>query len=120
MLVRVYKVVVCRIIQENEAKADGKAAHGGACPRESGVGGPGEDEEADGDAPAGDHHGDEAGFGGGLAVVLAAEGKVMGVDERGERGAAEDTDGEGDEHEAGGGGGVAFALLVDDGVAITC
>lgn len=115
VLVRVDEVVVGRVVEEDEAEADGEAAHCGTRPRELRVGGPGEDEEADGDEPAGEHHGDEADLGGRVAVVLGDELEVVLVDEGRADGGEDDSYGDRDEHEARLAGRVALALLVDDG-----
>lgn len=98
MLVRVDEVVICRVVEEDEAEADGEAGETGADPDEAGVGGPGEDEKTDGDEPAGEHHRDEADFGRGAAVVGADEGEVVVVDKAGTTGGADDADCERNEH----------------------
>ena len=116
VLVRVDQVVVGRVVEEDEAKADGQAGEAGADPGQALVGRPGENEEADGDEPAAGHHGDEADLGGRPAVVLGHEGEVVLVDERGADGREDDADGDGDEHEARDAGAVALADLKDDGV----
>lgn len=64
MLVGIDEVVIGRVVEEDEAEADGEAADCWTGPAKGGVGGPGEDEEADGNEPAGTHHGDETYFGG--------------------------------------------------------
>ena len=51
MLVAVYEVIVCAVVEKDEPEADREAAHGRASPADFWVGGPGEDEEADGNAP---------------------------------------------------------------------
>ncbi|RAL64765.1 hypothetical protein DID88_001796 [Monilinia fructigena] len=57
MLIRINKVVIRRVIEEDEAESDGEAANGRPDPMEMRVGGPGKDEETDGDEPTGGHHG---------------------------------------------------------------
>ena len=79
------------------------------------IGCPGEDEESDGNAPAGDHHGHETGFSWWAAVVFVVEGEVVFVDDRGAASGRDDADGEGNEHQACDACRVAFALLEDDG-----
>lgn len=115
VLVRVDEVVVGGVVQEDEAETNGETTHGGTSPGEVGVRGPGKDEETDGDAPARDHHGDQTGLGGRVAVVLVDEGDVVLVDKGRAESGEDDTDGDGNEHEASLAGGVALALLVDDG-----
>lgn len=80
MLVRVNEVIVRAVVEEYEAEADGKAAKSGTNPGEAGIGRPCEDEEADGDEPAGEHHGYQADFSWWVAVVLFVEFEVMFVD----------------------------------------
>lgn len=70
VLVAVDEVVVGGVVEENETETHGETAETGADPDEPGIGRPGEDEQADGDEPAAEHHGDETDFGGGVAVVL--------------------------------------------------
>lgn len=116
VLVRVDQVVVGCVIQENEAEADGEAGEAGADPDQARVRGPGEDEEADGDEPARDHHGDQPDLGGRLAVVFLDLGEVVLVDNGGAHGRADDSHRERDEHEARLAVRVALAALEDDGV----
>ena len=117
VLVRVDEVVVGGVVQEDEAEPDGEPAHGGAPPAQPRVRRPAEDEEADGDEPAREHHGDEAGFRGRFAVRVArADGQVVRVDGRGAGGAEDDADGDRDEHETRAAGVPALAFLVDDWV----
>lgn len=115
VLVGVDEVVVCRVVEEDEAEADGEAAQGGTSPGDARVGGPSKDEETDGDGPARDHHGDETDFCGRRTVVLGHELEVVLVHKGRAGGRAEHADGDGNEHEACLAGRVAFALLVDDG-----
>lgn len=79
------------------------------------IGCPGEDEESDGNAPAGDHHGDEARFGWWAAVMFVVERQVVFVDDWGAACGCDDADGERYEHQACDACRVAFALLEDDG-----
>lgn len=117
VLVRVDEVVVGRVVEEDEAEADGEAAHHGAPVRQGRVRGPREDEQPDGHEPAREHHRDEARFGGWFAVGRAcADRKIVSVDQRAEDGRAHDAQRQGDEHEARHAFGPAFALHVHDRV----
>lgn len=116
VLVRVNQVVVGRVVEEEEAEADRETSEAGADPGQAGVRGPGKDEEADGDEPAAEHHGDQASLGRGLAVVLGDLLEVVAVDEGGADGGENNAHSDGDEHEAGGAGRVTLADLEDDGV----
>lgn len=79
VLVAVDEVVVGRVVEEDEAEADGEASEAGADPDEARVRGPGEDEQADRDAPARDHHGNKAHLGGRVSVVLLDHLEVVSV-----------------------------------------
>lgn len=117
VLVRVDEVVVGRVVEEDETKANGEAGEAGADPDQVRVRGPGEDEEADGDEPARDHHGDQTNLGGGLAVVFLDLREVVLVNQGGAKGRADDADSERDEHEARLAVRVALASLEDDRVS---
>ena len=116
MLIRIHKIVIRAVIQEQEPESHGEAPHRGTPVAELGVRCPGEDKQADGDEPATAHHRHKADFCRGRAAVTRAEREVVFVHQRCAGGGAEDADRDGDEHEAGGGGGVVFPALVDDGV----
>ena len=70
VLVRVYEIVVCRVVEEDESKAHREAAQSWPRPVQVGIARPCEDEKPDGDEPAADHHGYETRFSWGLSVVL--------------------------------------------------
>lgn len=116
VLVRVDEVVVGRVVEEDETEPNREAGEAGADPDQARVRGPGEDEEADGDEPARDHHGDQTNLGGGLAVVFLDLREVVLVNQGGAKGRADDADGERDKHEARLAVRVALASLEDDGV----
>lgn len=116
VLVGIDEVVVGGVIQEDEAETDGEASQRGADPDQARVRGPGEDEQADGDEPAGDHHGDQTDLGGRLAVVLLDLLEVVLVDDGSAESGADDAHGKRDEHETGDAVRVALAALEDDGV----
>src|SRR5271170_2312184 len=56
------KIVVTRVVHEDKPKSDRKTTDGGPDPVHAWVRGPGEDEQADGDEPTRDHHGDQSDF----------------------------------------------------------
>lgn len=116
VLVRVYQVVIRAVIQEDEPESHRKAANRWTYPVHFGVAGPGEDEQADGDEPARQHHGIQASFGRRLAIVLMNERHVVLVHERRAGSTQQDTDDQGDEHQARGAGRIALALLVHNRV----
>lgn len=116
VLVRIDEVVVGGVIQEDEPETNGEASERGADPDQARVRGPGEDEQADGDEPARDHHGNQADLGGRLAVVLLHLLEVVLVDDRRAHGRADDAHGEGDEHKTRDAVRVALATLENDGV----
>lgn len=116
VLVGIDEVIVGGVVEEDETETDGETGKGGANPDKMGVGSPGEDEETDGDEPAGDHHGDQADLGGGLAVVLLDLLEVVLVDDGRAQGRADDADGERNEHKTGDTGRVTLTSLEDDGV----
>lgn len=64
VLVRVDEVVVSRVVEEDEAKADREAGERWPDPDEARVRRPGEYDHADGDEPARKHHGDQPELGG--------------------------------------------------------
>lgn len=115
VLVGVDKVVVGRVVQEDEAKADGESSHHGSPVRETRVGGPTEDEQADGDEPTGEHHRNESSFRGWFAVGgLRAETEIVLVDERRAARREEDADRQWDEHETRATFGPSFSVDVND------
>lgn len=114
MLVRVDKVVVGRIVQEDESKAHREAADGRANPMKTWVRRPSEYEHANWYEPARDHHGDQSSFCWRFAVVLLHESKVVLVDKGRASCTAEYTDGERNEHKTGRTRAISFALLVND------
>ena len=116
MLVRVYEIVVCGIVEEDETETDRETGQTGSNPVDAGVRCPGEDEQADRDKPAGHHHRNETGLSWRKSTVFAAEVVVVFVDVRGESCAEQHTDGDGDEHKTGVTGAPALALLINDGV----
>lgn len=59
VLVRVDEVVVGGVVDEDEAEADGEAGERGADPDEARERGPREDDQAERDEPACEHHGDQ-------------------------------------------------------------
>ena len=117
MLVRVDEVVVCGVVEEDEAEADGEAAQAGTNPVDAWVRRPGEDEETDGDEPAGDHHWYQSRFRRREAAMFSAEVFVVSVDERRSGGAEDHTEGDRDEHETCDAGAVAFASLIDNRIS---
>lgn len=119
MLVRIDEVVVGGIVQEDEAEPDGETTESRARPVEVAVRSPGENEEADRNTPAANHHRDQADFGRWLAVVLRDQLEVVLVYEWCTAGAEHDTDSDWYEHEASGTGAIALALLVNDWVSGT-
>lgn len=115
VLVGVDQVVVGGVVEEDEAEADGETTESGADPDEIGVRGPGEDEQANGDEPARDHHGNQTDLGRGLAVVLVTHLEVVLVDNGSAGSREKNTDSQGDEHETGATGVPALALLENNG-----
>lgn len=81
VLVGIDEVVVGGVVEEDEAETNGETAKCGTSPVETRVRGPGEDEETDGDEPAGDHHGVQSGFGRGFSIVLGNLLQVVFVDD---------------------------------------
>lgn len=116
MLVAIDEVVVGAVVEEDETESDRRTAESWACPREFRIRSPGEDEEADGNEPAAQHHGNQASFRWWFAVVSGDEGEVVLVDQRSAEGREYDSNRNRNEHQTGGGGAVAFALLVNDRV----
>ena len=98
MLIRVDEVVVGGVVQEQKAEADGPAGEAGTHPGEARVRGPGEDEEADGDEPAAEHHRNEADLGGWVAIILVHHGHVVAVDQGRAGGRHNHTESDGDKH----------------------
>lgn len=96
MLVAVDKVIVGRVVQEDEPEADGEPADGRADPMYVWVRRPGEDEQPHRDEPARAHHWDETVFGRGLAVEARRDLEVVLVDEWGEEGRGDDAQSERD------------------------
>lgn len=80
VLVRVDQVVVRSIIQEDEPKADREPSDARSYPVYSRVTRPGEDEQADGDEPAREHHGDKTYFWRRYSTVFDAKLFVVVVD----------------------------------------
>lgn len=93
MLVRVDEVVVGGVVQKDEPEADPEAAKARPKPVQVRVAGPGEDDEAQGDEPAGAHHGDQAVLGGWVAVEAGGDFEVVFVDPGGADGGGNDTEG---------------------------
>jgi hypothetical protein len=116
VLVGVDKVVVRRIVQEDEAKSDGTATECRPGPVDVFVGCPGEDEDSDGDEPAGEHHGNESGFCGRMAVMLRDEGHVVLVHQWCARSGQKHANDERNEHESGASCAEALACLSASGL----
>lgn len=116
MLVRVDEIIVCGIVEEDEAEADWETSDGRTDPVELWVGRPCEYEEADRDEPARDHHWDETGFCWWCSVVFLAETEVVLVDHGSAGSRTENAQGDWDEHQAGDGCRVSLSLLIDDGI----
>jgi len=115
MLVRIDKIVIRGVVEEDEAETDWEAAKRRTNPVETGIGGPGEDEETNGDEPARTHHGNKSDFSRGLAAIISAHFHVMFIDERSAGSRAKDTDSKRDEHQSRAASRVSFSFLVDDG-----
>lgn len=112
VLVGVDQVVVCRVVEEDEAKADRPTTESGSNPVKARVRSPCKDEHSNGDEPAGEHHGDQTNLRRRLAVVLGTHLEVVLVDQRREECRHDNAEGKGDEHETGDTSRIAFALLV--------
>lgn len=117
MLVGIHKVVVGRVVQENESEAHGPASNSRAKPMDPRRRRPGENEQSDRDKPAGEHHWNKTCFSRGLSVVLPTEFEVVHVDKRRTYGTHDNTNSERDEHETGLSGAPSLAILVNDRVA---
>lgn len=115
VLVGVDQVVVCRVVKEDEAEANGEATQSRADPDEICVRGPCEDEQANGNAPARDHHGNQANLRRRLSVVFVDHLDVVLVDKWREDRREKDTDGQGDEHQTSVAGIPSLTLLEDNG-----
>lgn len=116
MLIRIHKIIIRAVVQEQKPEPDRKAAHRRAPVAEARVRGPREDEEANGDEPAAKHHRYQANFSGRFAAMARVEGQVVLVYEGSAGCGSEDANCDGDEHWASCGRGVVLAALVNNGV----
>lgn len=111
------KVVVGRVVEQDNTDSKNEASHSRSHPVKVGVGGPGEDEKTSRDTPASPHHGNQTLFGWRLATVCCADLKIVLVDNRSKGCAKDDTDSQRDKHETGIRRAPSFATLVNNWVA---
>lgn len=111
------KIVVCRVVQEDEAKPDWPASNGRSKPMNSWIRGPGKDEQSNRNEPARNHHRNQALFRRGFSVVLRRHLEVVLVDKRCAGSTHNDSNGKGNEHETSGPSTPSFTVLVHDRVA---
>lgn len=117
MLVGIHKVVVCRVVQENETEPNGPASDSRTKPVDPRIRCPGENKQSNRNKPAGKHHWNKARFSRGLSVVLLTELEVVLVDKWSTHGTHDNANSEGDEHETSRSGVPSLAILVNDRVA---
>lgn len=115
VLIGIDQVVVCRVVEEDEAKADGPATESRSNPVKIRVRSPRKDKHSNGDKPTREHHGDQTNLRRRLAVVLGTHLEVVFVDQWGEDCRHDNAESQRNKHETGDTSRIAFALLVHNG-----